>query len=209
MVTLEPDTDHLVARARAGDENAANQLLVRHRARLRKMIGARINRRVIARVDPSDVVQETLLIAHRRLPEYLKEAAVPFEVWLRQLAREQLILVNRRHLGAGKRSITREAMPDVLLSDDSVTMLVDRLFSSASNPHSRVVKAEQRARVQAALSELSETDRELLILRYVEQLPNGEIMTLLDLKESALKMRHLRALERLRDKLDDTSSGSS
>jgi RNA polymerase sigma-70 factor (ECF subfamily) len=173
------------------------------------MIGARINRRVVARVDPSDVVQETLLIAHRRLPEYLKDAAVPFEIWLRQLAREQLILVNRRHLGAGKRSVTREAMPELLLSDDSVTMLVDRLFTSDPGPHARVVKAELRARVQAALAELSETDRELLILRYVEQLPNAEIMTILGLSESALKMRHLRALERLRDKVDDTLSESS
>ena len=88
-------------------------------------------------------------------------------------------------------------------------MLVDRLFTSNSNPHSRVVKAELRARVQAALGELSEIDRELLILRYVEQLPNVEIMALMGLKESALKMRHLRALERLRDKVDDASSGSS
>src|SRR5262245_53775313 len=157
-VSSHSDTDLLVSRAKAGDENAANQLLLRHRGRLRKMVGARLNRRVIARVDPSDVVQETLLIAHRRLPEYLKEAAVPFEVWLRQLAREQLIVVNRKHLVAGKRSVSREVNPDILLSDDSVTMLVDRLFHSDASPHARVVKAELRARVQAALAELSETD---------------------------------------------------
>jgi RNA polymerase sigma-70 factor (ECF subfamily) len=200
-----PDTDVLVARAQSGNESAANLLLIRHRAGLRKMIGARLNRRVAARVDPSDVVQETLLIAHRRLPEYLKEAAVPFEVWLRQLAREQLIVVNRKHLRAGKRSVDREISPDLLLSDDSVTMLVDRLFTRDPGPHARVVKAELRARVQAALAELSETDRELLILRYVEQLPNAEIMSVLGLGESALKMRHLRALERLREKVDDAS----
>jgi len=202
------DTGLLVARAQAGDEEAANQLLVRHRSRLRKMVGARINRKVAARVDPSDVVQETLLIAHRRMPEYLKEAAVPFEVWLRQLARDQLILVNRRHLHAGKRSVDREVNPELLLSDDSVTMLVDRLFTREPGPHARVVKAELRARVQAALAELSETDRELLILRYVEQLTNAEIMELLGLGESALKMRHLRALERLREKVDDTSDSA-
>jgi RNA polymerase sigma-70 factor (ECF subfamily) len=205
-VTLDSETNLLVARAQAGDESAANQLLVRHRARLRKMVGARLNRRVSARVDPSDVVQETLLIAHRRLPEFLQEAVVPFEVWLRQLAREQLIVVNRKHLVAGKRSVAREASPDVLLSDDSVTMLVDRLFHSDASPHARVVKAELRARVQEALAELSENDRELLLLRYVEQLPNDEIMQLLGLGESALKMRHLRALERLRDKVEHFSS---
>src|SRR5262245_19522368 len=98
IVLSASDTELLVARAQAGDDNAANQLLIRHRAELRKMVGARLNRKIAARVDPSDVVQETLLIAHRRLPEYLRDAVVPFQVWLRQLAKEQLIVVNRKHL---------------------------------------------------------------------------------------------------------------
>ncbi|HEY2250875.1 MAG TPA: sigma-70 family RNA polymerase sigma factor [Planctomycetaceae bacterium] len=204
-----PGTDDLVARARSGDEQAANQLLVRHRVKLRKMIGARLSRKIAARIDPSDVVQETLLIAHRRLPEYLEEAAVPFAVWIRQLAHEQLLLVYRQHVGVAKRSLRREVGPELSLSDDSVTMLVDRLFARDPGPHARVVKAELRARVQAALAELSETDRELLILRYIEQLPNAEIMQILGLGESALKMRHLRALVRLREKVDDASSDSS
>ena len=54
----QPDTEKLLDRAGAGDWTARQQLLMRHRNRLRQMVALRIDRRMAARVDPSDVVQE-------------------------------------------------------------------------------------------------------------------------------------------------------
>ena len=60
-----------------------------------------------------------------------------------------------------------------------------------------------RQRVQQALSQLGEADREVLVLRYLEDLSTAEIAAVLELTESAVKMRQLRALQRLRDLLGD------
>ena len=58
-----PDTDVLLAQAAEGNREAIDRLLERHRPRLRQLIRLRLDRRLAARVDPSDVVQESLVDA--------------------------------------------------------------------------------------------------------------------------------------------------
>ena len=60
MTRHEPDTERLLEAAHSGDRSARGRLLERHRARLRRMVAVRLDRRLAARVDPSDVVQEAL-----------------------------------------------------------------------------------------------------------------------------------------------------
>src|SRR5690242_20250930 len=103
--THEPDTDELIRLARRGDASARDRLLARHRPRLRRMIRLRFDRRLVTRVDPSDVVQETLAEAARRLEEYLHRPPLPFYPWLRQIALDRLLDLRRRHLRARKRSV--------------------------------------------------------------------------------------------------------
>lgn len=203
MRAAEPDTDFLLEQAETGDQAAIDALLIRHRQRLRAMVKVRLDRRVASRVDPSDVVQETLLEAYRRLPAYLGERPMPFYPWLRRLAWERLVKLHKKHLHARRRAVGREAGFDPRLSDASVIVLAKRLQGSAMGPQSRIINAELRARVQEALERLSVSDRELVILRYLEQLSIKEIMATLDLKESAVKLRLLRALERLRAQFDE------
>ena len=81
-MTTAPDTDQLLERSAAGDSGARDQLLGRHRDRLRRMVDARLDRRLAARLDPSDVVQDVLLEAAHRLPDYLKDRPMPFYPWL-------------------------------------------------------------------------------------------------------------------------------
>src|SRR4029077_18395091 len=69
----EPDTEQLLDAAAHGDDLARGQLLERHRPRLRRMVAVRLDRRLAARVDPSDVVQETLAEAAAKLNDYLRE----------------------------------------------------------------------------------------------------------------------------------------
>ena len=86
MAMPEPNTDELLNRAATGDRSAREQLWVRHRGRLRKMVAVRLDRRLAARVDPSDVVQEAILEADQMLSDYLVERPLPFYPWLRRLA---------------------------------------------------------------------------------------------------------------------------
>jgi RNA polymerase sigma-70 factor (ECF subfamily) len=190
------DTEALIDQAAGGDAGARQQLLVLHRDRLRQMVAFRIDRRLAARVDPSDVVQEALADAALKLDDYLGSRPLPFYPWLRRLAWERLIKLHQRHIGAGRRSVTREeAAP---LPDESAVELARRLAAPGSSPSHAALRLELQGRVQAALAALPERDREVLVLRYLEQLSLAETAAVLEITPGAVKLRHLRALERLR-----------
>jgi RNA polymerase sigma-70 factor (ECF subfamily) len=196
----DPDTDLLLAAAAGGDAAARDKLLDRHRGRLRRLVSVRLDRRLAARVDPSDVVQETLADAAARLDCYLNERPLPFYPWLRQLAWDRLVDAHRRHVRAGRRSVTREEPP--ALPDESVLELADRLWEVSSGPSGRLRREERRAMVGRALDQLRDRDREVLVLRYLEQLSTAEAAAVLGLNEGAVKLRLLRALQRLRELLE-------
>jgi RNA polymerase sigma-70 factor, ECF subfamily len=198
----ERDTDQLLAQVCAGDPGARDRLFERYRQRLRRMIAVRLDRRLAARVDASDLVQEALAEAALGLDRYLTERPVPFYPWLRQLAWERLVAAHRRHIGARKRTVTREERP-VPVPDESLLELADRLLARASSPSAGLHRAEQQARLRPALERLREADREVLVLRHLEQLSTRETAEVLGVSEGAVKVRLLRALERLRDLLDE------
>ena len=107
MVPREPDTDELLCLSARGDDAARQHLLARHRGRLRQMLGVRLDRRLLARLDPSDVVQEVLLEAHEKLNDYMRDQQLPFYPWLRQIAWQRLLKIHQHH-HARKRGVTRE-----------------------------------------------------------------------------------------------------
>jgi RNA polymerase sigma-70 factor (ECF subfamily) len=199
--THAPDTEELLRRAQHGDEQARQAVLVRHRERLKQMVAVRMDRRLAARVDPSDVVQEALLEAARELDDYLRERPVPFYPWLRNLAWECLIDLHRRHLHARRRSVKLEEPLAPRLSDESALQLADRVLARQSSPSDRAIRSELRGRIRSALDRLGERDREVLALRHLEQLSTRETAAVLGISEGAVKVRHLRALERLRELL--------
>jgi RNA polymerase sigma-70 factor (ECF subfamily) len=196
----DADTEHLLERAAAGDADARNRLLERHRGRLKRMVAVRADPRLAARLDPSDIVQESLADAARKLDGYLRERPLPFYPWLRRLALERLAALHRRHAQARRRSVTREEEA-LGLADRSALLLADRLFARNSSPSARLRRDELRVRVRAALGRLPERDREVLVLRHLEGLPAREIAAVLGTTEGAVNTRHVRALQRLRELL--------
>ncbi len=168
-----------------------------HRDRLRRMIGVRLDPRLAARVDPSDVVQETLAEAARKLPHYLRARPVSFYPWLRQMAWERLAHLHSRHIDVQKRSVGREARWSAGLSDQSVMQLARMLAAPGSSPSAHVAAKELREKVRSALDSLADKDREVLTLRYLEQLSTGEIAEIMGTSKEAVKTRHFRAVQRL------------
>src|SRR5262249_11339239 len=118
MLPANPDTEQLLEQAGRGDTAAREQLLVRHRDRLCNMVQVRMDRRLAARLDPSDVVQEALTDAAGKLTDSLRRRPLPFYPWLRRLAWERLVALHRRHLWAGCRSVAREEPGALALPDD-------------------------------------------------------------------------------------------
>ena len=91
-------------------------------AHLRRVVSARLDRRLSARVDPSDVVQEALTAASRMLPQYLIDRPLPFRAWLKKLAVHRVSWWHRAHLGSAKRTVLRESQAIRLPSADSMVM---------------------------------------------------------------------------------------
>ncbi|MFN0053961.1 MAG: sigma-70 family RNA polymerase sigma factor [Planctomycetales bacterium] len=200
------DSDELLAQAAAGDDGATQELFLRHRDRLRQMVAVRIDVRLKPRFDPSDVVQDALMDASRKLPEYLRNKPLPLYPWLRQLTLERLIQLHRQQIVADKRNPKHEVRADVPISDESAWQLADQLLGpSASNPLAQAIREERRRRVHEALEQLLPHEREILVLRYLEQLSTTETAAVLEVSESAAKMRHLRALDRIRTVLEKNS----
>jgi RNA polymerase sigma-70 factor (ECF subfamily) len=202
MPAETPDTAQLIEQARRGDGLARHDLLVRHESRLRQMVAVRMDRRLAARVDPSDVVQDALAEAQRTMDDYLQRRPLPLYPWLRRLAWERLIQLQRQHVGAEKRCLLHERGMDLGLPDESAMMLADRLIASGTSPSRHAIRQETRDRVRAALDELTPRDREVLVLRFLEQLSTAETAAVLGIGEGAVKSRLMRAVVRFRDLLD-------
>jgi RNA polymerase sigma-70 factor (ECF subfamily) len=166
------------------------------------MVAARLDRRLAPRVDPSDIVQETLAEAAGRLDAYLRDRPLPFHGWLRQLAGEYVIQAHRRHVGSQRRSVARESRPPGI-SDDSAVLLVNLIVADDTSPSNRVLRQERIERVMAALAGLPSRDREVLVMRHLEQLGTAEIAEALGINEAAVRARLVRALTRLRASLED------
>lgn len=198
-----PESESLLRRAGAGDAAARAELLEKHRGRLRRMIALRLDQRVAARVDASDIVQDAFNTAFTRLPEYFADPPLAFYPWLRRIAWDRLVDIYRTHIDAEKRSVLREHpwMPN--LNDESVAELAHSVVASSINPSRRAMRAEMQARTEAALKQLKPPDREVLVLRYLEQLSVEEIAGVLGISQTAVTSRHLRALQRLRRLLGD------
>lgn len=201
MAAPELDTETLIGRVRTGDASARQRLLGRHRDRLRRMVAVRMDRRLAPRLDPSDIVQDVLADADRGLSDYLRRRPVPFYPWLRQLAWDRLVEVHRRHVRAGKRSVKREEPGMLDLPDESAMALADRFLDRSRSPSQHAVREETRRRVRAAIALLPDRDREVLVLRQLEQLSSAQTAAVLGITESAVKARHVRALDRLQRQL--------
>jgi RNA polymerase sigma-70 factor (ECF subfamily) len=201
-------TDGLLERARAGDRDARNELFARYRDRLRRMVQLRLDSRLQARVDASDVIQDACLEVVQRFDDYLANPKLPLFLWLRLVVGERLFKVHRHHLGAQARdagrevSLYREAMPQA-----SSAALAAQLLGKHTSPTQAVLRAERLLRLQEALNSLDPIDREILALRQLEELSRAETAQVLGIEESAAAKRYIRALKRLKETLADMPGG--
>ncbi|HJZ89512.1 MAG TPA: sigma-70 family RNA polymerase sigma factor [Gemmataceae bacterium] len=202
------ETNRLLQRAASGDNASWGTVLQRHEDKLRRMVGFRMDVRLQGRIDPSDVVQEVYLAASRSLPEYLRQPAMPFYLWLRGIAGHKLLELHRHHLGTPMRDARREvSLYRGSLPETTSAALAAHLLGRLSRPSEAAVRVEMKLRLQEALNQMDPMDREVLALRHFEHLTNAEAAEVLGIREGAAGKRYLRALERLRETLANMPGG--
>ena len=193
-------TAELLNNVRDGQAVAVEELMDRHRNSLRRMIQLRLDQRLMQRMDVSDVIQDVLIEANRRLTDYLSNPVIPFHLWIRQIAKDRIIDAHRRHRVSAKRSIDREQpQPGKGPFDRSTIELANQFRDQALTPAAAATQRELAQQIESAVQMLREHDREIILMRHYEQLDNKEIAQSLGLTEPAASMRYLRALKRLRE----------
>jgi RNA polymerase sigma-70 factor (ECF subfamily) len=202
------ETDRLLEQARIGDREALNELFARHTTRLRRMVELRLDRRIRARIDASEVIQEAYVEAFARLEEYLRDRSYPLFLWLRLLVGERLLKLHRHHLGTRMRDAALEvSIYRGALAAASSAALAAQLLGKHTSPTQAAVRAERLLRVQEALNTLEPIDREILSLRHFEQMTLAETALSLQIGESAAAKRYIRALKRLKTILANLPGG--
>jgi RNA polymerase sigma-70 factor, ECF subfamily len=201
MLELKPDsaqTCSLLERVGLGDRQALEKLLARYQADLHAFVEVRLDPRLAARMDPSDVVQEAQLEVVRRMDDFLRRRPMPFHLWVRKTAYERLLDLRRHHRRA-RRSVEREAA----LPERSSLLLARPLLAGGPSPSQQLQARELAERVARAVDRLSPADHEILLMRHGEGLPFEEIACLLEIEPAAARKRFGRALLRLQKVLSE------
>jgi RNA polymerase sigma-70 factor (ECF subfamily) len=193
----------LLANARAGNADAFAQLFERYSNLVRLTLRSQISPELRAKVDASDLLQETFLTASRSMAEFQGNEPETFVRWLQVIAARRAADAYRRYFDFEKRDLRREVPLDQLLarSDRSAARLVEQLADSASGPISVAHRHEQALRLADAMAALPEHYREVLQLRYLDERPLGEIAELLGRTKGSTAMLMARAIEKLKELL--------
>lgn len=196
MVNL--DSSEMLTRLQKGGDEELAEIFVSVRGNIKQMIAMRLDRRLRARVDASDIVQEAFVRASKGLKSYLEAPGVHPIVWLRLIGKRILAETHRLHF-RDKRSPHNE----FVVESESNDMLVNQLADSMHSVHANVAHQEIVQMVLKLISDLSQQDREILEMRHTEGMTIKEIATMMEISVEATKKRYQRALVRVRQLTTD------
>ncbi|MEM0926282.1 MAG: sigma-70 family RNA polymerase sigma factor [Planctomycetota bacterium] len=202
MVPSESDSDppeiaRMLERLATGDDSVWPELLRMYDGYLHRLLSARLDTRLNRRFDMLDLIQETHLQLTRRIQDYLERRPMPFKLWVRATACQCVMQQYRKHVQAQARSVGREQHA----TDQSSVLLARQLIDSMTSPSGKAANREESERVMQAVGNLSESDREVLLLRTYEGLTNAEASRVLEIEQDACRKRYTRALLRLRESM--------
>lgn len=191
-----------VAHAAQGDPDALSRVFARCMPQLDRMIQLRLDPKLRARVGVDDILQETIVEALHRLPEFAANPNMPVTLWLRSLAGQTLINARRHHLGVQKRSAEHEvSLHSGSFPQVDTESLARQLIGRFTSPSQAAFRAELQLSVQQVLNEIDPIDREIIVMRHFEHLSNLEVSEILGLHKAAASKRYVTALRRLQEHL--------
>ena len=175
---------------------------LRYRPRLAFVVSRQMNPQLSARLSVDDVLQESYLSAARRLPFLLQEPDVPLYFKFRKITLQTLADLEREHIKREKRSTQSE------LSGESAEQALGVLHADVRSPKTILAHKDRNALIRRQIELLSDADRQIIVLRHFDAMSNSECAAILGIKQKAASIRYVRALNRLRDRLQSLSEFS-
>ncbi|OYP36509.1 sigma-70 family RNA polymerase sigma factor [Rhodopirellula sp. MGV] len=171
---------------------------------LRLLAERQLPRGLKGRIDPSDVVQQTLVDAWRGNADFRGTTQAERLAWLKTILQRTLMRFNRDQLQTQKRGLGREQLLQAAIDQDSLR-LSEMAIDRNPGPADIAEQSEKALRLAAALNALQPADREVLVLRHLENLTHEEIAKRIGKSNAAARMMWIRGLEKLRVAYEETS----
>lgn len=196
------DPQRLLNGARRSPDQRLGRLLELYRNYLRLLAESQLDRKLRARLSPSDLVQETMMEAHRDFSQFRGATESEFLCWLRQILVNNMSRQIEIHVLAEKRDIRREISLDRLRGAlERSTAQLGAFLPGREDPPSAIAERRERAVILAdIMSQLPPDHREVLVLRNLQGRPFQEVAERMGRSVPAAKMLWVRAIKSLRDR---------
>ena len=193
----------LLQAARRGDADALGRLLEAYRNYLRLLARLEVGRRLQAKIDASDMVQETFLQAHRAFPEFRGETQAEMLQWLRRILASQLSNSIRHYTRTKRRDIQLERELDQELGRSS-QRLNRALALSQTSPSQKAVRKEEGVLLADAVERLPPDYRDVIVLHHLQGLTFPQVAEAMERSTGAVEKLWTRALAKLRKELGES-----
>ena len=189
--------------ARQGDDSARNQLFEACRSFVAVMARVQLHRRLQSKIDPSDLVQQSMLDAHRALSDFQGHTPQEWLAWLKQIVQHNALDADKHYRGAARRDLRKER--EIGIADSAESHPAWSPVDPNPSPSHVAVIAERKLRLAAAIEDLPDDYRQVVILRNIERLSFDEIAERMDRTRGACQMLWMRAVDDLRNRFQDES----
>ncbi len=198
--SISCSVEGLLEEARQGEADVFGDLLQLYRNYLTILASTQLDRRLRRRMNPSDLVQETMLAAHRDFQQFRGNSEREFLAWLRQILINSLHHAIETHVKAKMRDIRRE------ISIEQANTALDRtavnfgqiLADGGPSPSAPARQREQVVALADQLAKLKPEYRDVIVLRNLQGLSFDEIADRMERKAGAVRMLWLRAIDKFK-----------
>lgn len=194
----------LLHRARAGDAAARDELFTHCRNYVQLVARTQVESWMKAKVDASDLVQQTMLEAHRGFADFRGESEAEWLAWLKQILTHNTHDFIRRYR-TDKRNAGREQRLDAPVESPDGSLFHDPQ-DSIGTPSQFIAQQEREIELANAIARLSPDHQEVIILRNLQRLSFNEVAERMDRSRPAVQMLWMRAVQKLEEQLRESTA---
>ena len=200
------NVSELIAQARQGDAGCRDKLFSLCRSYLEIVARAQVETWLRAKVDASDIVQETMMEAFRDFERFGGKSEQEWLAWLRRILSHNVADFVRRYRGTAKRQARRE-VPIRGPSDSTYSPGSAEPAAPTPTPSQEFFRIDTELRVTAALAALPADYQEVIVLRNLQRLPFNEVAERMDRTRPAVQMLWMRAIKKLQEAMVGEEQG--